>query len=310
LDLKVTCSTFAFAKSFAEGATDLEGFIRACKGMGMDAVELNDGYVQSSGLVPHEVKALCDEAGLRIIALAAETNIYQALHLVTQEVYGGVMPWLEYCVELGIPLLRVNTAQPANGMHEVGDPAATESQVRERAIEAFQRVAAEAASRGVRLAMENHFGLTKTSQDTIRFCRDVDAEVMGINIDTGNFWEDCDLVRDHLASGGQVATAPSDAPQPGVLYPFEDVYTGIEAMAPHALYSHCKIYRLNADATNDEVLDYERILRIYAAAGYDGYLSIENFTYEDPFEVVPRAAKMLRAIVAALPPLPLGGEPT
>ena len=39
-------------------------------------------------------------------------------------------------------------------------------------------------------------------------------------------------------------------------------------------------------------------LRIFADAGYDGYLSIENFTLEDPFVIIPRAAEMLRRQMA------------
>jgi len=55
-----------------------------------------------------------------------------------------------------------------------------------------------------------------------------------------------------------------------------------------------KIYGLTPGDDNDIYLDYDRILDMYRRAGFRGYLSIENFSQEDPLDIVPRAASMLR----------------
>ena len=263
---------------------DIATCIRTCAEMGLDAIELNDGYVAADEMTPAEIKALAAECGLTISAFTSETKVYQPTLSGVREHVEGCLKWGQRCREVGAPIWRVSTGQPREGMHQVTEAGATEAQVEEHAVAGFRTLAAAGQKWGLRLAMENHYGLTRTSEDTLGFIRRVGAPNMGVNIDTGNFWDDCLLVRDALAAGGNISEVPL----------IEDPYEGMARLAPSMIYSHCKIYKLASDDSNDEVLDYERILRIFASAGFDGYLSIENFTWEDPLAIVPRAAEMLR----------------
>jgi sugar phosphate isomerase/epimerase len=204
-----------------------------------------------------------------------------------------LLRWLDVCYALGAPILRVNTAQPHNGMHEV--PAHVDlKQVRAWALDAFRKVAAVAHARGIILAMENHYGLTRTSTDTLAFIAALGHDNVGVNIDTGNFWDSPLQVRTALATGQSESG----------LVPFEDPYLGMERMASRMVFSHCKVYGLTGDGTNDRVLDYGRIVRTFYGQGYRGYLSIENFTEEDPCDIISRSARMLRDHVTKV------GDPT
>jgi len=267
---------------------DIATCIRTCAQMGLDAIELNDGYVAADEMRAAEIRALAAECGLAISAFASETQVYQPTLSGVQEEAEGCLRWGQMCADVGAPIWRVNTAQPGNGMHQVTEPGATEALVFERAVAGFRTLAAASQRWGLQLAMENHYGLTRTSEDTLRFIRCVGAPNMGVNIDTGNFWDDCEKVRQTLAAGDGISEVPL----------IEDPYESMARLAPSMIFSHCKIYKLAGDDSNDEVLDYERILRIFADAGFNGYLSIENFTLENPLDIIPRAAEMLRRQLA------------
>jgi sugar phosphate isomerase/epimerase len=281
--MRIACSTFSFDRDFRAGSLDIAGFLNTCGAVGLDAVELNGGYLMRDSIGTGEIKRLAVQLALDVCALAIETVVYVGDQDGATAYKDKMLDWLEVCAALGAPILRVNTAQPGNGMHEV--PAGvSEQQVRTWAIQAFREVAATAREKGILLAMENHYGLTRTSTDILAFIADLEQDNVGVNIDTGNFWDSPYQVKAALESG-------SDA---SGLVPFEEPYAGIECLAPHMVFSHCKIYGLTADGENDRVLDYDRILRTYVNCGYRGYLSIENFTDEDPSEVVSRSARMLR----------------
>lgn len=288
--MQVSASTYSFDKCFQEGTIDVAECIRACGRMGLDAVEINDGYVARDNITPAQIKDLAADCGLAVSAFASETNVYQpTLSGVQKEVEGG-LKWGEMCNDIGAPVWRVNTAPPGYGMHQVTEEGATEAQILELAIPGFRTLADAGRDWGLQLVMENHYGLTRSSEDTLEFIRRVGAENMFVNLDTGNFWDDCVSLRDMLLAGGSIDEVPL----------IEDPYEGIERLLPRTTYTHCKIYRLTSDNTNDEVLDYERILRMFVRAGFDGVLSIENFTLDDPMEIVPRAAEMLRRQITKL----------
>ena len=286
--MRIACSTFSFNKSFAEGTTDVASFVQTCADIGLDAVELNSGYLDKDPLRSVDVKALAVGCALDICALATETMVYVPNEEGVRAYEANLLRQLAACVELGAPILRVNTGQPPNGMHQV--PGRTEQQIRAWAADVFRSVARAARGKGILLALENHYALTRTSADTLRFIRAVGEPNMGVNIDTGNCWETPYTVKEALACGSD----------PSALVPFEDPYELIERLAPHMIFSHCKVYGLTADGRNDAVLDYGRILRSFADSGYRGYLSIENFTDEDPADIVCRSAAMLRQHLAKL----------
>ena len=129
--------------------------------------------------------------------------------------------------------------------------------------EILKRAAGYAAERGVVLGLENHGGITSRAERIIQIVRAVDHPNVGINLDTGNF---------HSEPYGQ-----------------------IQMCLPYAVNSQFKVHVRN-EAGEHVPSDWDRIVRMFAKAGYRGYLALEYEAEEDPFAAVPRHLARLREL--------------
>ena len=111
--------------------------------------------------------------------------------------------------------------------------------------------------------MENHGGLTATSDGTLALFRAVDSDWLGINLDLGNY------------AG--------------------DSYAEIEKTAPYAITCHAKTEVPGPEGKVEA--DLARMVDILDKAGYKGYLSIEYEAEEDAMTAVPKFAAQLRSLV-------------
>ena len=87
---------------------------------------------------------------------------------------------LEFCVDLGIPALRVDTVQPPTIFSEVDEETA-----RERVVSTWKECSRDAAECGVYITWEFEpgFAFNKPS-DIVRICEEVDDENFGLQFDT------------------------------------------------------------------------------------------------------------------------------
>jgi len=119
----------------------------------------------------------------------------------------------------------------------------------------------KAAECGVTLAMENHWGLSRTPEGLLRLLNAVSSPFYGGLMDTGNF--------------------------------MEDPYDKLAQIAPKTVYVQAKTYYGGGEWYTLD-LDYKRIARILYDAGYKGYVSLE-FEGKDPADTaVPKSIEMLR----------------
>jgi len=161
--------------------------IATLKQMGFQGVELG-------GFPPHpnpddmptaEQRVACREqlaaAGLRFSGLAA--NLW-AMHLIdTDDQTDYIAEFrknLDFCVDLGIQGLRVDTVQPPTIFDQVDADTA-----RERVVRTWQQCAREAADKGVYITWEFEpgFAFNKPS-DIIRIVEEVNADNFGVQFDT------------------------------------------------------------------------------------------------------------------------------
>lgn len=119
----------------------------------------------------------------------------------------------------------------------------------------------KAAEHGVLLALENHWGLTRTPEGLLRLVNAIKSPWLGALIDTGNF--------------------------------LEEPYDKIAAVAPHAVFVQAKTYYGGGEWYTLD-LDYPRIATILANANYRGYISLEMEGKEDPDIAVPKSIALLR----------------
>ena len=156
--------------------------------------ELGFQGVELGGFPPHpnpddlplpEQRAACREelaaSGLRFSGLAA--NLWDQ-HLIDAEdpapYLAAFRKNLDFCVDLGIQGLRVDTVQPPTIFTQV-DP----ETARERVVRTWQRCAREAADQGVYVTWEFEpgFAFNKPS-DILRIVEEVDDDNFGVQFDT------------------------------------------------------------------------------------------------------------------------------
>jgi sugar phosphate isomerase/epimerase len=138
---------------------------------------------------------------------------------------------------------------------------ATDDQAAGWVVEILKRAAEYAGKKGVILGLENHGGITLYGERVVAIVRAVDHPWVGINLDTGNFKR--------------------------------DPYREIEMCVPHAVNAQFKT-SIDFEDGHREACDWERVMKMFAAAGYKGYVSLEYSDVEPAETAVPKYLGQLR----------------
>lgn len=183
---------------------------------------------------------------------------------------------LEQAYQLGIPTMRVNSGTWGTSasfdelMKNRGEEKPIEGYTEEDAykwvIDAYGKLAEEAAKRGVIMGLENHWGLGRTPEGVKRVVDAVNSPWLKVTLDTGNF--------------------------------LEDPYDRLKTLAPDAVLLQAKTYQ-GGGVWYTLDLDYPRIAGILRDAGYTGYVSLEFEGREDPLTAIPKALATLKAAFGA-----------
>lgn len=179
------------------------------------------------------------------------------------------------CIEiagaLGVPCIRLNSGR-WNTIQSFDDlmkargeepilPGHTEDDGFKWCVDCIEQCLPKAAEHGVILALENHWGLTRTAEGLLRVLNSVSSPWLGGLMDTGNF--------------------------------LEDPYDKLKQIAPKTVFVQAKTYFGGGEWYTLD-LDYKRIAKILADANYTGYVSLEMEGKENPDIAVPKSIAMLR----------------
>ena len=229
-------------------------FLDVAAQIGLDGVELTAYYFPSTERAYlHGLKKEAHLRGLSVSGSAISTNFAQADPDLRRNSVELTRTWLAHSVELGAPTLRVFAGAAEPGVIEE-DPFGW-------AVSALQECTRHAEQEGVMLALENHHGLTRTAEQTLRLIDAVGSPWLGLNLDFGNF-------QGHI-------------------------YEAFAVCAPRAIAGHAK--RHFKGESGAEVVDYGRVRSILDTAGYRGWLAIEYEDPGDPHVEVPEFARELRS---------------
>jgi sugar phosphate isomerase/epimerase len=182
---------------------------------------------------------------------------------------------LELAHEMGIPCIRLNSGR-WNTIKSFDDlmvargdepilPGHAESEGFDWCIDGIERCLVHAEKLGVALALENHWGLTRTPEGLLRIVNQIDSPWLGVLMDTGNF--------------------------------LEDPYPKLEAIAPQTIFVQAKTYYGDGEWYTLD-LDYDRIANILQSVNYTGYVSLEMEGKDPASEAVPKSIAMLRRAFA------------
>lgn len=179
------------------------------------------------------------------------------------------------CIEiaslLGVPCLRINSGRwntiasfddlmKARG-EEPAIPGYTETDAFKWCADCLERCLPKAEECGVILAVENHWGLSRTPEGLLRIVNSIQSPWIGALMDTGNF--------------------------------LEEPYDKLKQIAPRTVFVQAKTYDGGGEWYTLD-LDYKRIARILADVNYTGYVSLEFEGKENPDVAVPRSIARLR----------------
>jgi L-ribulose-5-phosphate 3-epimerase len=178
---------------------------------------------------------------------------------------------IEIAYELGVPCLRLNSGRwntiksfddlmQARGEEPVL-PGHTEDDGFKWCQDCIEQCLPKAAECGVIMAVENHWGLTRTAEGLLRLANAVQSPWFGVLMDTGNF--------------------------------LEDPYDKLAKIAPRTVMVQAKTYPGGGEWYTLD-LDYRRIAKILREAGFTGYVSLEMEGREPADTAVPKSIAMLR----------------
>ena len=178
---------------------------------------------------------------------------------------------LELASELGAGCIRLNSGRwntikdfddlmKARGIEPIL-PGHTEDDGFKWCIECIEKCIPKAEECGVVMALENHWGLSRTPEGQLRLINAVPSPWLGALMDTGNF--------------------------------MEDPYDKLVKIAPKTVYVQAKAYYGGGEWYTLN-LDYDRITQILAKAGYHGYVCLEYEGKEPADTAVPKGISVLR----------------
>jgi sugar phosphate isomerase/epimerase len=209
--------------------------------------------------------------GVDLVCLSIHQNFVKPTAAERQVEIDHTLKCIEIAHEMGVPCLRLNSGRwntiksfddlmKARGEEPIL-PGHTEDEGFKWCIDSIEQCLPRAAQLGVILAVENHWGLSRTPEGLLRIARAITSPWFGVLMDTGNF--------------------------------LEDPYDKLKAIAPRTVMVQAKTYPGGGEWYTLD-LDYKRIAGILADAGYTGYVSLEMEGKEPAETAVPKSIALLR----------------
>ena len=209
--------------------------------------------------------------GVDLFCLSIHQDFVDPDRAVLKKEVDHTLKCIELAYQLGVPCIRLNSGRwntiasfddlmKARGEEPVL-PGHTEEEGFKWCIDCIEQCLPKAAECGVDLALENHWGLTRTPEGLLRILNAIKSPWLGGLMDTGNF--------------------------------LESPYEKLQAIAPKAMFVQAKTYYGGGEWYTLD-LDYKRIAKILREVNYTGYISLEYEGKEDANTAVPKSLALLR----------------
>jgi sugar phosphate isomerase/epimerase len=227
---------FHSAPLFAGGELSLESFFDRAIELKAQSVDITTYYLKNvDRLYLTHLRNLAFRNGVPIAGAACKASLLLLGSETQESSLAEMKKWIDVAEALGAPHLRVFPGKAPSG--------ASKAESINTLVEAFKRAADYAGSKGIILGMENQNGLADNSETCLEIIGRVNSPFAGLTLDITHF----------------VRTAS------------RDYYSQIAACIPVATQTHLR----NGNFDDGSPIDLERIGRIFAEAGYRGYMSAE-----------------------------------
>lgn len=251
------CCAYSYLKYFKAGSMTMEDFIEKAVELQSHSVDITTYWLKSTE--PEYLTSLRHLAfrnGMVLSGIAIRTEMCQADAAKRAEEVRKIQQWVDACELLGAPHVRVFGGNIPAG--------ATEKQGIEWIAETWKPACDYAAKKGITLGIETHAGIPVRASTALEILRLVDSPYAGINLDVSNF------------------EAKTD----------DEMYSDIQTCIPHATHTHIRDFF----GATKRPIDLDRVWRLFAQAGYKGYMSAEYEAEEDPATGVPKLMEKIKTL--------------
>ena len=257
---------------FREPKITVQQVIDHASNLGVDGVDVL--HVQMDNESPEYIRSLRDIAqdkNIELICLSIHQDFVDPDKEKREKNIDHTKKCIDIAHDLGISYIRLNSGRwntidsfddlMANKGIEPVLPGYTEDDGFKWCIDSIQDCLPHAEQAGVVLALENHWGLTRTPEGLLRIVNSIDSPWLGVLMDTGNF--------------------------------LEDPYEKLEEIAPQTVFVQAKTYYGGGEWYTLD-LDYSRIAEILNKVEYKGYISLEFEGKENANTGVPKSIELLK----------------
>ena len=268
---KLAVSSYSYWH-FRDPKVSIESVIEKASDLGVNGVDILHRQMDSEDKsYLQRLKRAAFINGVDLICLSIHQDFVDPSAEERKKNIDHTIKCIELASAMGIPSIRLNSGRwntiksfddlmAARGVEPIL-PGHTEDEGFKWCIDAIEQCLPKAAEHGVILALENHWGLTRTPEGLLRVLDAIDSPWLGGLMDTGNF--------------------------------LEDPYPKLEMIAPKTVFVQAKTYFGGGEWYTLD-LDYSKVATILRKVNYHGYISLE-FEGKEPAEVgVPKSLELLR----------------
>lgn len=219
-----------------------------------------------------KLKQKAFRAGIDLVSLSIHQDFVSPDPAERQKAIDHTIHCIDLAYQMGIPCIRLNSGRwgTVKSFDELMERRGLEPPIEGYTeddgftwcIDSINQCLPVAEEKGVMLALENHWGLTRTPEGLLHIHEKVDSPWLGVLMDTGNF--------------------------------LEDPYEKLEQIAPVTQFVQAKTYFGGGEWYTLD-LDYQRIADILKKVNYSGYIAIEFEGKAPADEGVKKSVEMLRA---------------
>ncbi|HUW56814.1 MAG TPA: sugar phosphate isomerase/epimerase family protein [Planctomycetota bacterium] len=287
--MKIGVSVYSYNRYFREGTMTLTEAVASAAEIGFTGFEMLPRYFAEGKGTPagcRELKDMLADAGLEMSCYTLASNFGLPEGDARRTVVDTIRHETDMAVVLGAKVCRIeSTFGPQK------DESVTFEDMLERVVRGTKEVAAHALTLGVRLGLENHGRYMGSFHTVAQLIKDVDSPAYQAVPDIGNFF-----VVD------------------------EDPLAACRELAKFAIHVHAKDFRrkpaepkmgegwwttpagcqIQGAVVGEGDVPVRECLRALRDRGYDGYLSVEHESPEDPIEGLKRSRANLEEMVSSL----------
>ena len=250
------CCAYSYDHALRKGTMTVEDFIHKAVELRVDGVDMTAYYLKSTDPEYLEgLRHLAYKNAMPFSGSACGVSMVQADPSKRADSLTEIKKWVDVTVRLGASHLRVFAGELPSG--------ATLQQGVDWTVETMKAATDYSGKKGIMLGLEDHNGVTQRADVCLEIMHRVNSPYAGINLDVTNF----------------------------IPTPTQDVYAQIAACIPYATNTHIR----DRFEYNQSPVDLDRVWRLFAQAGFKGYMSAE---YEGPDSErdVPKLVGQIRTL--------------